>query len=140
MSDVAAGLRKWALRFEGTDEGIACAGTPAERATVRANKKAFLFVGVKDAMMKVTASLAEAKALEARDPKKYKVGANGWVKVFYDDAHAPDLDTVHRWIDESHAAAAGTAEKKPADKKTSTAQARPKPASASAKRAPRKKA
>src|SRR5690348_7131380 len=116
MADLTAALRKLALRHDDVEEGIACPGTAMERHTMKAGKKAFLFFGAGDAMVKLDASLAEAKRLAKSEPKRYRAGANGWVKVTFSPEAPPAMDVLARWIAESHALIA-PAKKKPAKKK-----------------------
>jgi hypothetical protein len=117
MPDHTAALRKLALRHAGVEEGIACPGTAMERHTMKAGKKAFLFFGSGDALVKLEASLAEAKKLAKAEPKRYRAGANGWVKLMFTADEPPKLDVLARWIAESHALVAAPAKKKPAKKK-----------------------
>src|SRR5690606_11728936 len=71
-------IRKVAMRFPGTQEGISC-----NKVAFNAGKKAFLFIGVGeasyDAMLKLGDSRPEAAALAAREPERCKVGGTGWV-------------------------------------------------------------
>jgi hypothetical protein len=95
-------VRKLALRHPETEEGIACEGTPVERRTVKARKKAFLFLGASDAMLKLRDSLPEATRLARKDPAAYRVGANGWVKALFGTPGGATLELLSRWIDESY--------------------------------------
>jgi predicted DNA-binding protein (MmcQ/YjbR family) len=100
MSKLVQTLRKRALRHPGTSEGIACEGTPVEKRTVKVGSKAFLFLGVADAMFKLTDSAAkEATKLGLQ------VGKHGWVKVPFEGA--PPLARLEKWVDESYRAVAG---------------------------------
>lgn len=108
-------LRKVALAHPDTEEGVACEGTPVERRTVKAKKKAFVFLGMGDAMVKLRESLPEATALARKSPAAYRVGANGWVKVTFGGDGAP-LELLAKWIDESYRVVIGdgqTAKPKP---------------------------
>jgi hypothetical protein len=105
MSKTTAVLRKHALRHADVEEGVACEGTPLERRTVKAKKKAFVFLGLSDVMLKLRDSLVEASKLASKSPGLLRVGANGWVKV--EDARALPLSTLSRWIDESYVLVAG---------------------------------
>ncbi len=120
-------LRKLALRHPDAEEGVACEVTAVEKRTVKAGKKAFVFLGVSDVMLKLAESLPEARRLASKDPS-YRVGANGWVKATFGDGASPPLDLLAKWIDESHRLAAGGAEKKttpkPAKKKPAPSKAR----------------
>jgi hypothetical protein len=98
-------LRDIALSYPGTEEGIACEGTALEKRTIKARKKAFVFLGVADVMLKLTESLGEATALASSQPERFKVGAHGWVtaKLESGDQHAEQLQ---RWVAESYRTAA----------------------------------
>ena len=100
-----------ALKFAQVEKGVACAGTSAERATFKANKKAFLFLGTGDALVKLKESVPQARKVPG-----CKVGASGWTKVVWGPDGSPPVDLLERWIEESYrlmASAAG----KPARKK-----------------------
>jgi hypothetical protein len=115
-----ATLRALALRHAGVTEGIACAGTPLERRTMKTGIKAFLFAGATDAMVKLAASLPEARRLAKAEPARYRVGANGWVKLTFTAAEPPARDVLARWIAESYQlmSAAEQPAVKPAKKKS----------------------
>jgi hypothetical protein len=125
-------LRELALRHPGVDEGVACEGTVIEKRTLKVGGKAFLFLGPRDAMLKLRESLSEATRLEKAEPERYRAGAGGWVKVsFVPDAPA-DLALLAKWIAESHrvlaGAASGPARRKRAPaKKARARQKAPKP-------------
>jgi hypothetical protein len=95
-------LRRAALRHPDTHEGVACEGTSLEKRTVKAHRKAFVFLGLCDVMLKLRASLPEARKLARAEPERYKVGANGWVKARFQDGHVPPLARLEAWIDESY--------------------------------------
>jgi hypothetical protein len=120
-------LRELALALPDVKEGIACAGTALERRTIKTRNKAFLFVGAADAMLKLQASLAEAAKLAAKQPGRYKVGANGWVKLAFSAKEPPQLDVAKRWIAESYAlmTAAKATAKKPAKQPVERGRAAP---------------
>lgn len=127
---VMARLLEHAIALEGVEQGVACEGTALERRTAKVRGKAFLFLGVADAMLKLDASLPEALSLEREDPSRFRVGKGGWVKLAFTDAEPPPLDVAARWIAESHALAAATSPKKPvAAKKPGPAKRATKPAS-----------
>ena len=46
-------LRRVALRYPEAEEGVACEGTAAEKRTIKARGKAFLFLGATGAMLKL---------------------------------------------------------------------------------------
>jgi hypothetical protein len=95
-------LRRIALRHAGTEEGVACAGTALEKRTIRAGKKAFLFLGRGDAMLKVRESLAEAQRFAAKDPAGCRAGGGGWVSVRIGEDGVVPLPVLEKWIAESY--------------------------------------
>jgi hypothetical protein len=107
MTDPMKALRSFALRYPQAEEGIACQGTALEKHTVKSGGKAFLFVGPTDAMVKLRDSLPDAAALAAKEPARYKVGANGWVKVTFAGPTPLPMATLEAWIDESYRLLAG---------------------------------
>lgn len=92
-------MRAIALRCPEAEEGVACEGTSAEKRTIKAGNKAFLFLGSADAMLKLGDSLPEASALATKESSSCKVGAHGWVTLRLDGKWKEDL--LARWIDES---------------------------------------
>jgi hypothetical protein len=104
-------LRKLALSLPDTEEGVACEGTPLESRTVRAKKKAFLFLGKKDGMcqvrLKLDGSLADAAKRAKKEPERVKVGAKGWVLVRLPADEAPPKGLFEVWIRESYEAVVG---------------------------------
>jgi hypothetical protein len=103
-----AQLKKIAMRLPGTEEDVACKGTALESAVFKAGKKSFLFVGPKQARLKLGPSVSEAKKLAAKKRGSCEVGAIGWVVVNL-GPDAPPIDVLERWIAESHALMAGAA-------------------------------
>jgi hypothetical protein len=95
-------LRTIALRYPEAQEGVACAGTVIEKRTITVRKKAFLFMGATDLMLKLGESLPEVAALAAREPSRYKAGKGGWVTLRFSDGKPPPLDVLKRWVDESY--------------------------------------
>ena len=101
QSKLFTALRKSALGYPGTQEGIACQGTSLERITFKVRNKAFLFLGATDAMVKLGALLAEAVSLAGKEPDRYRPGGHGWVKVIFASDDDLPLDLLARWLDES---------------------------------------
>ena len=99
-------LRRAALRHPDVHEGVSCEGTSLEKRTVKAHNKAFVFLGVADVMVKLRASLPEARRLAKKEPARYKAGAHGWVTARL-DGDGPPLAQLERWIDESYDLIAG---------------------------------
>jgi hypothetical protein len=104
VSSPMKALRRAALRHPDTHEGISCEGTSLEKRTVKAHKRAFVFLGVADVMVKLRESLPEAKRLASRQPDRYRAGAHGWVKATIADDEIPPMALLERWIDESYRA------------------------------------
>lgn len=101
-ADPGEALRRAALQYPETQEGIACAGTTLERRTVTVRGKAFLFLGPADARLKLGDSLPEATRLAAAEPGSLQVGAHGWVAVTFGDARAVPVAVLIRWVEESY--------------------------------------
>jgi hypothetical protein len=104
-------LRRAALRHPDVHEGVSCEGTSLEKRTVKAGNKAFVFLGIADVMVKLRASLPEARRMARKDPSRYKAGAHGWVTARFTDDETPPVALLHRWIDESYELAVGTKKK-----------------------------
>jgi hypothetical protein len=102
-------LRKAALRYSGTEEGVACEGTPIESRTVKARKKAFLFLTVDHARLKLRESLPEATRLAQKKPDQFQVGSGGWVKASLSADGSAPLDVLERWVGESYRLMSGPA-------------------------------
>jgi hypothetical protein len=100
-------LRKLALRYPGTEEGVACEGTPIESRTVKARNKAFLFLTVGHARLKLRESLPEATKLAQKMPGQLQVGSGGWVKASLGADASTPLDVLERWVGESYRLMAG---------------------------------
>lgn len=105
----AATLISAAQSLPDVTAGIACAGTALESKTFNVGKKAFLFVGPKDARLKLGPSLGEASEWAARQSTTVRVGSNGWVTIRIDGAGGPDASTLTRWVRESYGSFAGPA-------------------------------
>ena len=136
-ASLAATLRSIALALPDTQEGVACAGTPLEARTFQIRGKAFLFVGAKDARLKLAASLAEALAFARKAPDVCQASANGWVRLTL-GAGLPAPAVLAKWLAESHGALAGKPKAaKPGAKRGAVAakkavEARPRPSSGTA--------
>jgi hypothetical protein len=95
-------LHKFAMTLPDAEEGIACAGTVIEKRTAKVNKRAFLFLGLTDAMVKLDGSYAEAEKLAAKAPDNFVPGKGGWTKIVWTDDKPPPMAVMKRWIKESH--------------------------------------
>jgi hypothetical protein len=95
-------LRTVALSYPEAQQGIACAGTAAEKRTIKARDKAFLFLGKAEVMLKLCESLAEAVEWATKAPSICRVGATGWVTLTVGNVDVLPLDLLYRWIDESY--------------------------------------
>ena len=93
-------MRAFASELPDVEEGIACEGTVIEKVTFKVRKKAFLFLGTKDLMLKLSDSRAEAEKLASKEPARFKVGASGWVSVQLEGD--PPRAILEKWIAESH--------------------------------------
>jgi hypothetical protein len=99
-ASLAKALRSFASKLPDVEEGIACEGTALEKVTYKVRKKAFLFLGTKDLMLKLSDSRREAEKLAAKEPAHFKIGSSGWVSVQLEGD--PPLATLQKWIVESH--------------------------------------
>lgn len=95
-------IRALAMKLPDVTEGIACPGTAMERRTVKVATKAFVFLGVGDALLKLDGELPEAKRMAKAEPERFRAGANGWVKITFDADRPPPLAVLKRWLVESH--------------------------------------
>src|SRR5262245_12425822 len=95
-------LRKTALAYPETEEGVACEGTSLEKRTIKVRGKAFLFLGKSDAMLKLGDSLHEATKLSSQLPGSCQVGAHGWVKLTFGESASPPAVLLARWVEESY--------------------------------------
>lgn len=110
-------IRLKAGRYAGVDKGTACT-----QSSFKVGGKAFLFVGEQGGrskvMLKLDASMAEAKKLAKQAPADYQVGNTGWVTARFDAANPLPKRLWEKWLEESYALSAGGPRKK-APKKTS---------------------
>jgi hypothetical protein len=90
-------LKSIASRLPQVEKGVACEGTSLERSTFKVRKKAFLFLGSGDAMVKLKESAAEARKVPG-----CKVGAKGWARVVWGPEAAPPVKLLEKWIEESY--------------------------------------
>jgi hypothetical protein len=94
-------LRQLATALPEVTEGVTC-----DKAAYNAGGKAFLFVGSDDSaatvMLKLQASLPEAKKLAAAHPGTYKIGGHDWVTITLRHDQPPPMDVLPRWIEESY--------------------------------------
>jgi hypothetical protein len=95
-------LRAFAMTLPDVEEGVACEGTAIEKRTLKVRKKAFLFLGPADLMLKLRESLPEAARLAAQAPDQYRAGAGGWVSVKFPDPATVSIDLLKKWVDESY--------------------------------------
>jgi hypothetical protein len=95
-------LRRIALDLPGTEEGMACAGTPLESRTIKVGGKAFLFLRATELRLKLGASLPQAKKLAAKEPDRCDAGAGGWVKLVLRPGETKPPSFLAGWIVESH--------------------------------------
>jgi hypothetical protein len=101
-TDLHAALFKFAMRFPGAEEGIACEGTAIEQPSVHVGKKSFLFVGKTRIMLKLSESVSECVLLAKEQPRVYKSGAGGWTTITIIPGDLPPVDLLKRWVKESY--------------------------------------
>lgn len=102
----AAALLAEALALPDVVGGIACAGTALESRTATLRGKAFLFIGPKEARLKLGPSLARAQKL-ARSNPAVRPSASGWVAVSHEAAGTLTMTVLRSWVRESHGLFAG---------------------------------
>lgn len=108
---IVASLREIAVSLPDTEEGIACEGTVLEKRTIKVRKKAFVFLGRSNVMLKLGDSLADATAIANEKPDFLKAGASGWVTVKLDGKAAVPRRKLEAWIKESYRLFAGESSK-----------------------------
>ena len=99
-------IRRHAGKKAGVDAGKACT-----QDSFKVGGKAFLYVGMQGGrcklMLKLGASMDEAKTLAKKEPDRFEVGKTGFVTVRF----PPDdpLPATHwrKWINESYTVASG---------------------------------
>ena len=106
---VAQVLSKAARSRAGGSEGVACAGTALESKTFKVSDKAFLFIGPKNARLKLVTSADEAKEWAGKAKSAVEFGKGGWVAIRFDGSKAPADSVLRRWVAESHSLFAGSA-------------------------------
>ena len=104
---IAELLAKAAQSLDDVSEGIACAGTSLEARTFIVRKKAFLFLGAKEAKVKLDGSLGEAAELAKTPKSAVRVGGHGWTTIRLDEGKAPPAAVLRRWVAESYELFAG---------------------------------
>jgi len=102
-ANTESALRTFASTIKGVTEGVACKGTALESTTFNRGKNSFLFLKVENGRYSIRLKL-EASREEAS--KHYKVGAKGWATLQFTEESAPPIETLKRWITESHKLAA----------------------------------
>ena len=94
-------VRRIAFSLPEVQEGIVC-----NRAAFEAGKKRFLFLEATEdsclVMLKLGASLAEARKLATTWSDCYKVGGHNWVTATFSGGKSPPPGLLQRWIEESY--------------------------------------
>ncbi len=101
-SKIASILAEAASRLPGVSESIACAGTALESKTFVVGKKSFVFIGTKDARLKLKHSLFEATELSSKPRSAIRVGTGGWVTIQLQAEVLPSVAVLRRWVKESY--------------------------------------
>ncbi|MEM6996137.1 MAG: hypothetical protein AAF721_36860, partial [Myxococcota bacterium] len=88
-------------------------GTSCNQSSFKAGRGTFLFVGPGPkgvgfkAMFKLDKSMAQARKLAAKEPKRFEVGSTGWVTTRF-TAEEPLARAVwSKWLEESYALCLG---------------------------------
>lgn len=94
-------LRRFAMRLPEAEEGTSCVNR-----AFRARGKAFAYLGMKadryKLMVKLTASIPRAEALQKRRPDSYSVGKHGWTTVWLRHTEKAPKGLLEGWIEESY--------------------------------------
>jgi len=65
--------------------------------------KTFLFLGPKNARLKLEDSAEEARALAKLPKSSVQIGSGGWATIRFADGDPPADSVLRRWVAESHA-------------------------------------
>lgn len=95
-------LRKAALSHPDVEVSVACEGTSVESASFKVRGKAFLFLRNVSAMVKLSASRAEAERWAQQSPGVCKIGSGGWATVTLATLDSAGVQRVRNWIAESY--------------------------------------
>lgn len=106
---IATTLAQAARALPNVSCGVACEGTALEARTFATAIKTFLFIGAKDARLKLADSAVEACGF----PGTVNVGTGGWTRISLAGDGPPTPKTLTRWVAESHRLAAGPAGRPP---------------------------
>lgn len=102
-----------ASEFEGVDEGTACT-----QSSFKTGGKAFLFAGMQGGrhklMLKLDASLPEARQLAKERPEDFQVGNSHWVTARFTADQPLPARLWQKWLKESYE----LSQRKPATKKS----------------------
>ncbi len=99
--DVILRLRVRALALPEVVEGDSCV-----KRSFKVRKKGFLYLGEKpdeyNVMIKLGASIEEARELASARPESWSVGNGGWAILKFDPAERPPDGLLERWLEESY--------------------------------------
>jgi hypothetical protein len=111
-SKIAKVLAEAASRVPGITTSIACAGTALESKTFVVSNKTLLFLGSKEARLKLNASIDEAKKMSMKFGDIIRVGSGGWVAIRLRDGPELSATCLRRWVKESHGLFKGASKKR----------------------------
>lgn len=107
-SDPTEAIRNKAAAFPKVAPGTSCNQTG-----FKVGKRAFLYIGPGrkgqgfKAMLKLDASMSEAKQLASAHPDRFEVGSTGWVTARFSAEEPLAQETWEKWLDESYEIAVG---------------------------------
>lgn len=108
--DPTEAIRQQAMTFTDVTTGQSCS-----QSSFKVGKGTFLFIGPGPkgqgfkAMFKLKASMPEAKALAAKEPKRFQAGSTGWVTARF-TAEEPMPESIwQKWLSESYDVTRGAA-------------------------------
>mgnify|MGYP006424084407 FL=1 len=94
---VSQALRAHALGFPEVSEGTSCVNR-----AFKVRKKNFVFIGEKEASVRVMVRLSESAAAAAQmGDARIGIGRTGWATLNFPPDDPPDLAMMRTWIDES---------------------------------------
>ncbi len=102
-ADPTAAIRNEAAKFPAVAEGTSC-----NQSSFKVGKGSFLFIGPGPkgqgfkAMFKLDDSIAQAKALAAKEPGRFQVGSTGWVTTRFTDTEPLPKSIWKAWLKESY--------------------------------------
>lgn len=109
--DPTGAIRRQAMTFPGVEKGASC-----NQSAFKAGKRTFLFMGPGPkgvgfkAMFKLKSSMPQAQKLATQHPRRFEVGATGWVTARFTAQQPLPRRIWGKWLAESYDVTCGTDE------------------------------